>query len=64
MLQKRTLHFDQSKTFSVKYKSMRELGYGLFTKFIENYCHLRLLSEFIQTQKRYPTTTDKIVILT
>ena len=64
MLQKRALHFDQWKTFSVNYKSMKELGYGWFTKFIENYCHLRLLSEFIQTQKRYPTTTDKIVILT
>ena len=27
----------------------------LVYKFTKNYCHLRLFSEFIQTQKRYPT---------
>ena len=36
----------------------------LVYKFTENYCRLRLLSEFIQTQKRYPTSLDKIRILT
>ena len=30
----------------------------------ENYCRLRLFSKFIQTQKRYPTSLDKIRILT
>ena len=30
----------------------------------KNYCHLWLFSEFIQTQKRYPTSIDKIGILT
>ena len=37
-----------------------EFDYGLFTKFIENYCRSRLFSDFIQTQKRYPTSLDKI----
>ena len=37
-----------------------EFDYGLFTKFFENYCRSRLFSEFIQTQKRYPTSLDKI----
>ena len=36
----------------------------LVYKFTENYCRLRLFSEFIQTQKRYPTSLDKISILT
>ena len=33
-------------------------------KFTENYCRLRLFSEFIQTQKRYPTSLNKIRIVT
>ena len=33
-------------------------------KFTKNYCHLRLFSEFIQTQKKYPTFLDKTRILT
>ena len=36
----------------------------LVYKLTENYCRLRLFSEFIQTQKRYPTSLDKISILT
>ena len=35
----------------------------LVYKFTENYCRLRLFSEFIQTQKRYPNSLDKIRIL-
>ena len=33
-------------------------------KFTESYCRLLLFSEFIQTQKRYPTSLEKISILT
>ena len=33
-------------------------------KFADNYCRLRLFSDFIQTQKKYPTPIDKIRILT
>ena len=36
----------------------------LVYKFNDNNCLLRLFSEFIQTQKRYPTSLDKISILT
>ena len=57
------LNFDQWKTFSENYKPMR-VWVWLFYRFTENYCRLRLSSEFIQTQKRYPTSIDKIDILT
>ena len=33
----------------------------LVYKFTENYCHSRLFSEFIQNQKGYPTSLDKII---
>ena len=33
-------------------------------QFTENYYRSRLFSEFIQTQKWYPTSVDKIGILT
>ena len=59
----RALNFDQWKTFSENYKPMR-VWLWLVYKFTENYCRLRLFSEFIQTQKRYPTSLDKIRILT
>ena len=36
----------------------------LVYKFTENYYPSLLFSEFIQTQKRYPTSPDKICILT
>ena len=36
--------------------SQWEFDYGLFTKFIENYCCSWLFSEFTQTQKSYPTS--------
>ena len=36
----------------------------LVYKFTENYCRLRLFSEFIQTQRRYPTSLNKTAILT
>ena len=35
-----------------------------FYKSTENNCHLQLLTEFIQAKKRYPTSLDKISILT
>ena len=60
------LNFDQWKMLSEKYKPMR-VRFWLefdFDKFTENNCHSWLLSEFIQTQKRYPTSFDKILILT
>ena len=59
----RTLNFDQWKTFSENYKPMK-VWLWLVYKFTENYCRLRLFSEFIQTQKRYPTSLGKICILT
>ena len=59
----RALNFDQWKTFSKNYKPMR-VWLWLVYKFTENYCRLRLFSEFIQTQKRYPTSLGKIRILT
>ena len=38
---------------------MRVLLWLLY-KFTENYCRLQLFSQFIQTQKRYPTSLDKM----
>ena len=49
----RALNLDQWKAFSKKYKPMR-VWLWLVYKFTENYCHSRLFSEFIQTQKKYP----------
>ena len=57
------LNFDQWKTFSENYKPMK-VWLWLAYKFTENYCRLQFFSEFIQTQKRYPTSIDKIGILT
>ena len=59
----RTLNFDQWKTFSGNYKPTR-VWLWLVYKFTKNYCHLRLFFAFIQTQKRYPTSLDKIPLLT
>ena len=59
----RALDFDQWITFSENYKPMR-VSLWLFYKSTENNCCLQLFSEFIQTQKRYPTPLDKICILT
>ena len=59
----RALNFDQWKIFSENYKPMR-VSLWLFYKFTENYYPSRLFSEFIETQKRYPTSPDKIRILT
>ena len=55
--------FDQWKTFCENYKPIR-VWLWLVYKFTNNYCPLLLFSEFIQTRKSYPTTNDKIVILT
>ena len=57
------LNFDQWKKFSENYKPIR-VWLWLVYKFTENYCRLRLFSGFIQTQKRYFTSLDKISILT
>ena len=57
------LCFDQWKTFSDDYMPIRVWMLFVY-KFTENDCRLRLFSEFIQTQKRYPTFLDKISILT
>ena len=59
----RALNFDQWKTFSEKHKPVR-VWFWLVYKFIENYCRSWLSSEFVQTQKRYPTSFDIIRILT
>ena len=59
----RALNFDQWKILSESYKPMR-VWLWLVYKFTKNLCRLRLFSEFIQTQKRYPTFLDKIRILT
>ena len=60
---KRTLNFDQWKPFSENYKPIR-IWLSLVYKFTHNYCRSRLFSKFIQTQKRYPTSLDKMRILT
>ena len=59
----RALNFDQWKTFSENYKPMI-VWLWLVYKFTENCQIYRLFSEFIQTKKRYPTSLDKIRILT
>ena len=63
MLRERALNFDKLKAFSENYEPMRV---WLWIVYIvgENYCRLQLFSEFIQTQKRHPTSFDKIGILT
>ena len=60
---KRALNFDQCKTFSEDYKPIR-VWLWLVYKCTENSQIYRLFSEFIQTKKRYPTSPDKIRILT
>ena len=60
---KRGLNFDLWKLFSENYKPMR-VWLWLVYKFTENYCRLRIFSEFIQNQKKYPTSLDKMHILT
>ena len=59
----RALNFDQWKTLSKNYEPMR-VWLWLVYKFTDNYCRLRLFFEFIQTQKRYLTSLDKIRVLT
>ena len=51
----RALNFDQRKTFSANYKSMR-VWLWLAYKFTENCQIYRLFFEFIQTKKRCPTS--------
>ena len=60
---KRALNFDQWKKFSKTYKSMR-VWLWLVYKFTKNCQIYRLFSALIQTKKRYPTSLDKIRILT
>ena len=56
------LNFDQWKTFSKNYKPIR-VWLWLLNKFSQNYCRSRIFYQFIQTQKRYPTSIDKVCIL-
>ena len=53
------LNFDQGKAFSENYKPMG-VWLWLAYKFTMNYCCLWLFSEFMQNQKRYPTSLDKM----
>ena len=55
--------FDLWNTFSENYKPIRVLVWLVY-KFTRSNCCLWLFSEFIQTQKRYPTSLDKISNLT
>ena len=57
-----SFNFDQWKTFSENYKLIRVWLWFVY-KFTENNCCSRLYSEFIQTQKRYLTSLEKICIL-
>ena len=57
------LNFDQWKTFSENYEPMR-VWLSFVYKITENCQIYRHFSELIQTQKRYPTSLDKIHILT
>ena len=59
----RALNFDQWKAFLKNYKPITA-WLSLAYKFTENICRSRLFFEFIHTQKRYPTSLDKISILT
>ena len=58
----RVLNFEPWKTFPKNVSQWEFLW--LVYNFIENYCRLRIFTEFIQTQKRYPTSLNKIRILT
>ena len=58
-----TLNFGQWKTFSENYKPIRILLWFVY-KFTKKYCRLQLFSKLIQTQKKYPTSLDKISIIT
>ena len=57
------LNFDHWKIFWESYKPMR-VWLWLVYKFTKNCQIYRLFSEFIQTNKRYPTSLDKIRIQT
>ena len=54
-------YFEKGKPHACDYHMHETARICWFTK---NNCHLQLFSNFIQTQKRYPTTLDKIRILT
>ena len=60
---KYVLNFDWWKKISENYKPVG-VWLWLAYKFTKNYCCLWLFSKFFQTQKRYPTSSDKIRILT
>ena len=55
---KRALDFDQWKTFSENYKSIR-VWLWLVYKFADNNCRSQLFFEFIRTQNKYPTPSTK-----
>ena len=56
------ISFDQWQRFSESYKPIR-VGLWLVYKIMENNCLSQLFPEFIQTQRRYPTSLNKISIL-
>ena len=58
----RALIFGQSKTFFKNCNPVR-VRLRLAYKINENDCSLRFFVEFIKTQKRYPTSFDKISII-
>ena len=60
---KRASTFDQLKTLSENYEPM-VVELWLLYKFTESDRGLRPFSEFMQTQKSYPTSLDKLSILT
>ena len=59
----RGLNFDQRKTISKNYKPIR-VRLWLVYEFTDKNCRWGLFSEFIQAQKRYPTSLNKISFLT
>ena len=62
MSYERALNFDQWETLYENYKSLK-VWLWIAHKFTENYCCLRLFSEFIQTQISYPTSLGKLGFL-
>ena len=63
MSSERALNFDQWKIFFENYKPIR-VWLWLVYKFTKNNCRFWRFFVFIQTKRRYPTSLDKISILT
>ena len=63
MSQEQVLNISHRKTFFENFKPMR-IWLWLVCKITANNCHSQLLAELIRTQTRYPTSLDKMSILT